>query len=630
MRFYRALFAPLLFCLFFCAQSVSAAPAPAPAIDREAAESSFLSAYDLFLQNRLWSCLDKLSDALKQNTYYIDTYYMKALAMRRLGRYPDAMEAIKAYLEVRKSDHRARIILDAMEEEWRILREMLHTNQILSEFSFRSDSLNALFGIPPHHPLAYAGMSGLGKLSSFGGYIYAPDTLGNNFWLFDTASKLKTMQMPIDAPVAAVPLSPQNFLLLQKSGDIQSVQINRTAGTFRTRLLGQIDANVADAAVVSATLLVVADRTGQALKFYNLPSLSDVTVWQPQDSEGSRKLFEPVAVAMYGPLLAVADRGNAVVYVLDSYTLAQRDRFEIDLPRDIEWGSQGELYILSESGELFSRYPADGKAEGVRPAVSGMKEAWSITWTNDGPLATDVSGRLWWGSRAFPGRAASVGAIGLYDPWIEGEKGEETLFLRGIASSVYRRFVMDNVPASEAVWRNEVRSSRITESRLKERESVVFYSPAGVRDGEDRQSRRASTFDEVWADLAASSRTGRDMPGVIVLDTRIGVREGQLPLLFSFLLHQGIRLDLSAMGRPASAALTHLSRNTLGNTYYTDALETVPPNDGVEWVLSVPLPPETVSFGYPTDATLSIYAAADVIRFNDWIPIWPSLVKRKQ
>ena len=630
MRFYRALFVSLLFCLFVCARSACAAPAVAPTVDREAAERSFLSAYDFFLQNRLWDCLDKLSDALKQNTYYVDTYYLKGLAMRRLGRYPDAMEAMKAYLEVRKTDHRAQIILGTMEEEWRALRETLYPKRILSEFLFRGHNLNSFFGVPSYHPLAYAGMSGLGKLGAFGSYVLAPDTLGNNLWVFDTASKSKTMQMPIGAPVAAVPLSPQEFLLLQKSGDVQSVQINRTAETLLARPRGHVDASVADAAVLSATLLAVADRTGQAVKFYNLPSLGGVAEWRPKDSERSRKLFEPVAVAVFGPLLAVADRGNSLVYVLDSYTLAQRDRFEVDLPRDVEWGNQGELYVLSESGELFSRYPVDGKATSVTRTVSGMKQAWSIVWTNEGPLAADVSGRRWWSGLAYPGRTASVGAIGLHDPWIEGKKGEEMLFLRGTASSVYRDFILDKTPVSEAVWRDEVRSARITETGTNKKESAVLYTPLARRGAGDLEMRSASTFGEIWADMASSSRAGREIPRVIVLDTRIEIPEGQFPFFFSFLLHQGIRLDLWAAGRPASTALAYLSRCTLGNTYYTETVETVPRSDGIEWVVGVPLPPETVSFGYPTDATLSIYAAVDVIQFNDWIPIWPSLVKRKK
>lgn len=630
MRFPRAVFAPLLLCLSLCAQSVFAAPAAVPVIDREAAESSFLSAYDFFLQNRLWNTLDKLSDALNQNTYYIDTYYLKSLAMRRLGRYPDAMEALSAYLEVRPSDHRAQIILDAMGEEWRILKETLSSKRILSAFIFQNNTLNSLFDIPLQHPLSYAGINGLGKISSFGSSVFVPDTLGNIFWVFDSASQPRAMQIEIGAPVAAAALSPQSLLLLQKNGDVQLIQINRAGGTLLARLFGRVNANVADAAVVDSTRLAVADRTGQALRFYNLPSLASAAEWRPQDSERSKKLFEPVSVAVHGPSLAVADRGNAAVYVLDAYTLAQRDRFEVERPRDVAWGSQGELYILSESGKLFSRYPVDGSAEGVTPIASGMEQAWSITWTSDGPLAADVSGRRWWRSGVYPGSTASVGAVALRDPWIEGEKGDETLFLRGTASSIYRNFVIEYPPLSEAVWRDETRTSRITESRLGERPSAIIYTASEIKDGDDQLHRRASTFGEVWEDLAAISRSGAELPGVVVLDTRIEVREGQIPLLFSFLLHQGIRLDLSAVGRPASTALAQLSSNTRGSTYYTEVVKPVSGNDGVEWVVGVPLPQEMISFGYPTDATLSIYATTDVIRFNDWIPLWPSLVKRNK
>lgn len=630
MRSHRAFCLVLFFCLSAFVGRASAAPAVPPTVDREAAERSFLAAYDLFLQNRLWSCLDRLSVAQRQNTYYIDTYYLKALAMRRLGRYPDAMEAMRAYLEVRRADHRAQIIIRAMQDEWRILRETLYPGRTLSAFVFHANSLNSLFDVPLTHPLSFSGMTGLGKISAFGDCIFTPDTLGNNLWVFDKTLTSKTMQMPVGAPVVVLPLSPEDALLLQKSGDVMSLRINRTAGTLSPRSRGRVDANVADAATVSSTLLAVADRTGQAVKFYNLPSLGAVAEWTPKEGEKSRKLFEPVAVAAYGPLLAVADRGNGVVYVLDSYTLVLRDRFETPLPRDLEWGNQGELYILSENGEMHARYPATVQTPGVSRVVSEMKDAWSVAWTKEGPVVADVSGRHWWNSRMFPGSSASIGMIALRDPWIEGKKGEETLFLRGRVSSVFREFVLNTPPSSEAVWRDEVRPSQVSEIAAAGKGATLFYSPTEESKGEERRVRRAFTFGDVWSDLAAASRAGQEMPRIIVLDTRVEVPEGQALLFFSFLQHQGIRLDLWALSRPASTVLTYISRSTLGNTYYSNALEAVPRNDDVEWLVGVPLPPETVPFGYPADATLSIFATVDMIRFNDWIPVWPSLVKRKK
>jgi|GEM_PF-796120 len=629
-----ALFVFLPIILFVWAGSAPAAPAGIPAppvVDREAAEQSFLSAYGYFLENRLWDCLDRLQDAQRQNTYFIDTYYLKSLAMRRLGRYPDAIEAIKAYLEVRPSDYRARIIRRTMEEEWRILREMPYPTRLLSNFVFRGHSLNSLFAIPALHPLTYSGMTGLGKISASGSCLYVPDTLGGNLRVFDASGKTPLMQMPVDSPVAAIPLSPRDILLVQKSGDVSLIRVDRSAHTLAASVVGHVEAGVSDAAAVNATLLAIADRTGGAVKFRRLPSLEAVAEWRPADT--GAKLFEPVALAVSGPLLAVADRGNGMVYVLDSYTLAARDRFAVEMPRDLEWGNQGELYILTESGELYARFPVEEKNTSLHRAVDGMKQAWTMTWTDDGPLVADVSGRRWWNSGIYPGNGAAMGTMMLMDPWIEGDKGEETLFLRGRLSPLtYRGLMSAGAPISDAVWRNEVRSSRITESNALGGELAVLYSPYGNGGASPHglEERIASGFGEIWADLAASSRAGSPLPNVLVLDTRVEVTENQLPLLLSFLMHQGIRLDLWAQSRPASAALTYLSRNTRGNTYYSQNIETVPGSEGVEWIISITLPPETVSFGYPTDATLSLFAFVGAIRFNDWIPIWPALVNRKQ
>lgn len=607
-----------VFLLCLPAGAVHAAPLMPPVVDREAAERSFLAAYDSFMENRLWDCLDKLNEAQRLNTYYIDVYFMRSLALRRLGRYPDALSALGAYLEVRQSDYRARIIHSAMAEEWRILQESLKPSEILAQYSFNGLNFNSLFTPLPGHPFN-GGMTGIGKVAAAGRYVFAPDALGGNLWVFETGSRPGVMGIAAAEPAAVLPLNHEEFLLLLKSGDVMSIAVDPSARALSDRSVGRVGADVADAAVISATLMAVADRRGGAVRFFTLPALDEVTSWKP---ESGPKLFEPVAAAAYGPLLAVADRGNGVVYVLDSYTLMIRDSFEIDKPRDLEWGNQGELYVLNEAGELYSRFPAGGAASMV---AGGMKEAWSMAWTNRGPLVADVSGRTWWRSAVYPPRTASVGTMALREPWIEGESGEETLFLKGRASSMYTDFVLENIPSSEAVWRDEVRPSSLTAANGAVPGAKFVYSPSPDAPFED--VRQAADYFGIWDDLAAYSRTGAEMPQVIVLDTRVEIPEGKLPLFMSFLHHQGIRLDLWALARPASMALTAVSRSTMGYTYFSD-LRTIPDNEGAMWQFSVSLPPRTVTFGYPSDATLSIFAATDAIRFNDWIPIWPAIIKR--
>ena len=68
-------------------------------------------------------------------------------------------------------------------------------------------------------------------------------------------------------------------------------------------------------------------------------------------------LFEPVGISRYANWLAVADRGNGRVYLLDA--VGRREFFfaEAPMPRDVAWSPLGELFVLSEKGELFHDGP---------------------------------------------------------------------------------------------------------------------------------------------------------------------------------------------------------------------------------------------------------------------------------
>ena len=78
----------------YIAPAARAADIAQPSVDREASEEAFLKAYDYFIQNRPWDCLAELAESIKQNVYFVDVYYMRSLALRRLGRYTDAIDAM--------------------------------------------------------------------------------------------------------------------------------------------------------------------------------------------------------------------------------------------------------------------------------------------------------------------------------------------------------------------------------------------------------------------------------------------------------------------------------------------------------------------------------------------------------
>ncbi len=620
-----------VFLLFFSAPAAHAAPLPPPPVDRAAAEAAFLLAYDHFIHNRVWDSIDELNKAQEHNVYFVDAYYMRALAYRRLGRYPEAIAEMAYYLEVRQDDPRATIILDTMREEWAIIQRVLKPDLIHTHYFFSTDTLHSILGVPIPSVLSLRGMQGLGKMSSAGGRLFLCDTYGDKLWGFALNRTAGPVAFDVERPVICLPVAPRQALLFQKDGGVNNVTFDytqRSADIEPLGKLGDTDVNVADAAFVDSTLLAIADRTGQAVRFYGFPSLGETAEWRPEDFVTSEKLFEPVSLATYGPFIAIADRTNERVYIVDTYTLTERQRFDVPLPRDVEWGIEGDLYVLSENGTLYSKLVFSPNPQNPATVAENMKDAWCMSWTNQGPMLCDITGRTWWSSSINPGNQETIGAMALYAPWVEDGPDAEMLMIRVVASSFFQDFIQNKIPDTQAIWRNELRPSRVFDIAPTNGGAIRFYSLSPGDARTDAKVTQASTLADVMADLARASRFGDEIPKVLVLDTRIAASDDELSLFLAFLMQQGIRLDLWCIARPASPLLTHLSKITLGNTYYARTLDIVRSNNSYEWVLSIPLPPDTHTFGYPSESTLSIYATIDVIRFMDWVPIWPSLLKK--
>jgi len=266
--------------------------------------------------------------------------------------------------------------------------------------------------------------------------------------------------------------------------------------------------------------------------------------------------------------------------------------------------------------------------------ADGMMEAWSLSGADDGIIATNVSGRTWWAGSTKPGREMLFGSVAMHHPWIETQDGVDIIMLRCEVSSTFRDFVRLREPSTQVVWRGEVRPSRIVsigENPLREGDATIrYYSPGGGTARNEVRVVSANVIADVMSDIAALSRGGNDIPRVIVLDSKISGSEGQMELFLAFLLRQGTRLDLWHIDRPASLSMYRISKITGGRSYYTSDAGASRPAGNVEWILSLPLPPDITTFGYPSDTTLSLFAEIDVIRFADWMPIWPSLMNRNE
>ena len=453
------------------------------------------------------------------------------------------------------------------------------------------------------------------------------DTLGGAVWIFDRLGSRRPASVALERPAAAMPISQDIVFVFLEDGSVYKMTVDASLDPTLDEE-PSLDANIADAVCVDSTFFAVADRRGGNLRFLELPAMRETLKWSPPNEESDGKLFEPVAVAAYGPLLAAADRSGEKIYVLDAYTLNLLDSFDVERPRDVEWGPLGELYVLSERGTLFSRYPVGAVSADIKIAADGMSEAWSITWAEDALLSTTVSARTWWKGQTQPGRDDVFGALRLHDPWIETSEGTDNLMLRGTVSSPFQNFIQDKVPITRVIWRSEVRPSRITSVGAGFDDKARFYAPAEGTLPNGERVNLAGSVSDVMRDIAGLSRAGEKIPRVIVLDSRISVPDGEAESFLAFLLQQGVRLDIQAVAKPASMLMNRLSKMTSGKTYYTEAINWIPRNESVEWVLSVPLPSDITTYGYPSDTTLSLFSDIDMIRFSDWVPIWPSLIER--
>lgn len=602
----------------------AAAPLPAPQIDREASEELLLSAYGHFINNRLWNCLDDLDRAAEENIYLVDAYYMRALAYRRLGMYPEAIAAMSNYMEVRREDPRVQTIIGAMREEWDMISSSASPDGTTASLLWSARTINDQFGVPVNSLFALRGMQGLGKMAVDGASVIVADAYGDSVHIFDGPGEPVSVPMPM--PMAVVIQSRSEYLAFTKSGDLTEISYSGETRTVSLDVLGRVDADVSDAVLVCGTLLAVSDRTGQSVKFYRYPSLELTREWAPDDVDSSIKLFEPSALDVYGPFVAIADRANERVFVIDAYTLKERARFDADSPRDLQWGDRGELYVLSDAGTLYE-HTIFSDLTTTREVAVGMPDAWCVANGEDGPIVCDIVGRIWWVSRTDPGNSTTVGAMSLVSPWLEDRLDAEALMVRISASSLYQSFIQGKQPVIQAIWRGEQRPARIIDTQSPQSTSFKVYAPSFVP--AVGAIGTAGDISSVIKDLADISRAGRELPRVLVLDTGIKESEDEVSRLFAFLMHQGIRLDLWARSRTPSLSMQYVSRMTRGRTYTSESLLSVPPNTNCEWVLTIPLPPDTYTYGYPSETTLSVYADIDVIRFIDWMPIWPALLKKR-
>jgi hypothetical protein len=623
-----------LLCVLLPAGAALAAELPRAQLDES--ERHYTAAYELFLNRVYWGALDYLERALRVNTYLVDYYLLRGLTMARTGDYGGGREALAYYMEVRPMDVSAPRILSNLIGQQRDMRRAAGAAALSARWRFSKPDLQTEFGLGNFRPY---NVRGLGKADAWGSALCLSDTLGGSVY-FQSRSARGVQKLDIGNPAVTLPMGDGSFYVLTVDGDVFSF----TAFADGPALLspgrqGALENTVADAAVLSAGEFAAADPVAREVAFYSFATFARTGAWTPPedgtpgDPLSQAPLFEPVALAAYGPWLAVADRGGERIFFVDA--VGRRDSFHVPVPRprDVVWSALGELFVISEGGDLY-RLPVDFRSRRVETAdvmVTGLDNGWTLFASPAGDVyCLDIGASNLWRGEPVPDTDASLGFLSVFQPRIEREESRESFVLEAALSSPFVSYSKSAGKVVHAVWNNRTIPSfaewrgdagrRTTVPLLFQRPAPAGEVTPALRsivaeNGTDIQIALPSVWDAQREDLTH-----------ILIDSTLLFSQDELDALAFFCLNNGLELDVWARTVP-TVEMVRTSALTGGKVIpsLTNAPDLAPPDNRME--IRIPLPQELSSSGYPSRSMLTVYLDVGLMHTKDWIPLWPDLLE---
>ncbi len=590
-----------------------------PPADRTASEKLFLSAVDAYLADRPWDSLAFLFRAQKKNTYLVDAYLMRALALHRVGRYREAIAAVSAYREVRPGDLVAQTLDTALRTEREDLRRLLSRGGApLSARPVRVPPHEAM-GLPLWRPVTWWGFRGLGKIAQRGDLFLCADQIGGQVYAF---SRGGSDRLSLENPAAPCFADDRSLYVFCSDGRIWRGRAEGEEGRVRLRgkVIGRLPLGAVDAEMLQSDLAAVADPMGNRVCRVSLDPPAVRSSWSPEIKPGDR-LFEPVALAAWGPYLAVADRGNDRVHLLRTRDFLPLRVLSVSRPRDLAWTPNGDLWILGESGVL-TRAVFSGKKVRLNPLAEGLTNAWALASDNREVRLAGVGGRDWWIARLLPERPDLPALFSPADPRIarSGDAGRE-LRAFGLTGIPYPDLLGEERAVASAAWQDQVITVNL--AWWEDRASVppVAFAP----DASDLSAslRRASSLGEILARFRSLSREGKPCESAFLLDTRIAGGAADRMALLALALRRGVRIDLWCRSGPADEGMALLSAATGGRAYFGDTPQVLTPEPRPVLGLSAPLPSAALPPGRLGEALFALFVDLGPYRFRDWMPLWP-------
>ncbi len=590
-----------------------------PRAQLDESERHFTRAYAYFLERDYWNTLDYLDRALKANTYLVDYYLLKGLTAERTGDFEEARKALSGYLEVRALDRTAPRILNWLLAQERLLRAVLGPLPIASRWQFSRPDLQEEWKVGVLRPF---NVKGLGKVEALDAALCLSDTLGGRVYLSGEGGD-GFRSVPVPAPAVTLPVGDGTFYVFSVDGEVHSFS-DAAGGALSPDLKGRVDAHVADASWIAEAEFAVADPVARAVAFYDRESLRHLASWAPPDGG---MLFEPVGMSRYGNWLAVADRGDGRVYLLDA--VSRRDFFfaEVPMPRDVAWSPLGELFVLSEKGELFRAGLDFGRKEvrNLDRLEAGLQDAWALFPSPHGDLyGLDVAASRLFKAAMLPSRDTEQGFLGLFGPKLALDKDKESFLVEATLGTPFVSYFRNAASVVHSVWNERTLRSSMRWLPRAALDALLLHRPlpSGVVLPPTLRAVRVESGQDVRIAVPPLWSLHRGTLTNVIVDSSILLSVDELLHLTRFCLENGLRLDVWARDIP-SLALNRASAFTGGTTIFSVAGLPRLSAPGSRVRIQIPLPRELSSSGYPSRSMLAVYLDIGLVQMKGWIPLWP-------
>lgn len=625
---------------------INAAEIPRANLDE--AERFFNNAYVHFMRRDYREAQLYLDHAINENTYMVDYYLLSSLNLSRMGDTEGAMSAIKSYLEVRPMDDSAPRIRNYFEEQDRVLRAVLDTVPLPVSWRSAETTVQTEWDTGYTRPFS---IKGLGKISTLGEIVSIPDTFGDKLYVRNPSKNLvagsfgiggSIREIDVPSPVIALPLGDGTFRVFTSNGDLYLLKnldadadAKLTSDDYSDYIATLPSMVVADAEILAENFFAVADPADRNIAFYVItPSGLSVRTWEPPLGVGDL-LFEPVAVEGYADWLAIADRANDRIYLLNAVSHEYFDIRGISKPRDLIWTSFGNLFVLTEDGDIFDFTIDFGTRTYANrhsgPLYSGLKNIWSFFHSAYGDINwMDIGASRIFKAVMIPSREDVPGFLSIYNPVMAtNTENNESFILDATLITPFVNYSHNTRIIAQSVWNERNMRCNVIWQKPKNFDALLIHGPMPRGQAFPLNVRPAQVTSGLDINSVLSSfwLLHKDTLTNIIVDASIPMRIDDLLMLLKFCVLNGLELDIYARDVP-SLSLKRASAFTGGRTIYSMANTISLPVKMTHLQIQIPLPQELSSSGYPGRSMLAMFLDAGLIQSRAWIPLYPDMFER--